>query len=88
MYVGNVNDTDDDDNAYDDEDAGDGAGEAIGIGQWPRVGLVGEGAVPVELEFVEHVRGGGSGGFEFGGVAVRVLADGSDFCFDATPLAV
>jgi len=60
------------------EDVGDGAGEAVGSGERPRVGFVGEGTVAVELELVEQVRGGGGG---LGGVGVveavghgRVLA--------------
>ena len=39
------------------EDVGDGAGDRIGLGQRPRVGLVLEGTVAVELEFGEDVIG-------------------------------
>ena len=41
------------------EDVGDGAGDGLGFGQRPRVGLVVEGAIAVELEFGED--GGGDG---------------------------
>ena len=41
------------------EDVGDGAGDALGFGQWPRVGFVLEGAIAVELEFGEDVIGRG-----------------------------
>ncbi len=39
------------------EDVGDGARDPVAVGQKPLVGLVGEGAVAVELEFVEDMVG-------------------------------
>ncbi len=40
------------------EDIGDGARDLVAVGQKPLVGLVGEGAIAVELEFVEDMVGG------------------------------
>jgi hypothetical protein len=40
------------------EDVGDGARGLIAVRQKPLVGLVGEGAVPVELQLVEDMVGG------------------------------
>ncbi len=40
------------------EDVGDGARDLVAVGQKPLVGLVGEGSVAVELEFVEDMVGG------------------------------
>ena len=41
------------------EDVGDGAGDGVGFGQRPRVGLVLEGTIAIELEFGEDVIGRG-----------------------------
>lgn len=40
---------------------GDSAADRIGFGQRARIGFVGEGTVPVELQFLEHDGGCGSG---------------------------
>ena len=41
------------------EDVGDGAGDGIAFGKRPRIGLVLEGTIAIELEFVEDVIGRG-----------------------------
>ena len=41
------------------KDVRDGANDDLGVGEWPWVGLVLEGAVAIELEFGEDVIGGG-----------------------------
>ena len=41
------------------EDVGDGAGDGVAFGQRPRIGLVLEGTVAIELKFVEDVIGRG-----------------------------
>jgi len=40
------------------EDVGDGARDPVAVWQWPLVGLIGEGSVAVELEFIEDMVGG------------------------------
>ena len=40
------------------EDVGDGARDPVAVGQQPLVGLIGEGSVAVELEFIEDMVGG------------------------------
>ena len=46
------------------EDVGDAAGHDIALGERPRVGFVGEGAIAVEGDFIEEM--GGGRGFVFG----------------------
>ena len=41
------------------EDVGEGAGDGVAFGKWPRIGLVVEGAVAVELNLAEEVIGWG-----------------------------